>query len=57
MSAPTKTIKKLSKVGEGVAVFLTQEVKKLGWKQGEYVSVEMLDDARDEKLVLRRIKM
>jgi len=52
-----KTIKKLSKVGQGIAVFLSQEAKKLGWKQGEYVSVEAVDDARDQKIVLRKIKI
>lgn len=57
MGTITKSIKKLSKVGEGVAVFLSQEVKKLGWAQGEYVSVEAVDDGREQKLILKRIKL
>ncbi len=52
-----KSVKKLSKVGEGIAVFLSQEAKILGWKQGEYVSVEILDEGRDKKVVLRRIAL
>ena len=53
----TKSVKKLSKVGEGTAVFLSQEIKKLGWKQGEYVSAEAVDDGREQKIVLRKIKI
>jgi len=57
MGAETKTVKKLSKVGEGTAVFLTQETKKLAWKQGEYVSVEVSEESKDSKIILRRIKV
>jgi len=53
----TKSVKKLSKVGEGIAVFLSQEAKKLEWKQGEYVSVETTDDGREQKITLRKIKL
>lgn len=57
MAIDKKSIKKLSKLGEGTAVFLTQEIKRLGWKQGDYVSVETVDDDREQKLVLRKIKI
>jgi len=57
MAIDRKSIKKLSKLGEGTAVFLTQEIKKLGWKRGEYVSVEILDDNREQKIILRLIKI
>lgn len=48
-----KSIKKLSKVGEGTAVFLSQEIAELGWKQGEYVSVEIDKD----QIILRKVKL
>lgn len=57
MDANTRTVKKLSKVGEGTAVFLSQEVRRLGWKQGEYVSVEVTDDKKEQRITLRRIKI
>ncbi len=57
MATTPKTVKKLSKVGEGIAVFLTQEAHALQWKQGEYVAVEVDKDARDERIILRRIKV
>lgn len=55
MAKNPRSIKKLSKVGEGTAVFITQEIKKLAWKQGEYVSVEILDDGKDAKIILRKV--
>ena len=57
MVTNTKSVKKLSKVGEGIAVFLSQEARKLGWKQGEYVSVEAVDDGKEQKLILKRIRI
>ncbi len=54
MANAIKSVKKLSKVGEGTAVFLSQEIRRLGWKQGEYVSVEVPDD---ERIVIRRIRV
>lgn len=53
MAAQKKAVKKLSKVGEGTAVFLSQEVRKLGWKQGEYVWVEIVEG---DRLVLKKVK-
>lgn len=57
MNENPKTIKKLSKVGEGTAVFVTQEIKKLNWKQGDYVSVEILGEGKDSKIVMKRIAL
>lgn len=53
--ATTKSVKKLSKVGEGIAVFLTQEANQLHWKQGEYVSVEI--DEKEKKLILKKVEI
>jgi hypothetical protein len=56
MATGAKSIKKLAKLGEGTAVFLTQEIGKLGWKQGEYVSVEVIEEKEGE-IRLRRVKL
>jgi len=51
-----KSIKKLSKVGQGVAVFLTQETKHLGWKLGEYVVVEV-EEEKEQRIILKKVKL
>ena len=56
MASAPKAVKKLSKVGEGTVVFLTTEIGLLGWKQGDYVSVEVIDDGAG-KIILRRVAL
>jgi hypothetical protein len=55
--AQAKTVKKVSKVGEGLVVFITQEAKSLGWTNSDYVSVAIEGEGRQGRLVLKRIEV
>ena len=52
---PAKSVKKVSKVGEGFVVFITGEAKALGWTNKDYVSVEI--DEKEKRLILKRIEI
>lgn len=53
----SKSIKKVSKVGEGLAVFITQEARKLNWTNDDYVSILIEGEGRNAKLILKRIEI
>lgn len=38
------SVRTISRIGNGLGVFLTKEVKKLGWSKGAYVVVRIQDD-------------
>lgn len=38
------SVRTISRIGNGLGVFLTQEIKKLGWSKGAYVIVRIQDD-------------
>ena len=57
MAPAQKAVKKLAKVGEGTAVFLTSEIGLLGWKQGEYVSAEVIDEKGEKKIILKKVSL
>jgi antitoxin component of MazEF toxin-antitoxin module len=46
MASIGKTIKKLSKMGNGAGILLNKEISMLHWKHGDFVSVEAFDDGR-----------
>ncbi|MBI5046345.1 hypothetical protein HZC07_01290 [Candidatus Micrarchaeota archaeon] len=52
-----KSIKKISKSGEGLVVFITQECKKLHWTNSDYVSVQIEGEGREAKLIMKRIEV
>ncbi len=52
MAAITKTIKKLSRMGNGAGVLLNREISKLQWSPGDFVSVEVFEDG---KIVIKKV--
>lgn len=54
---PAKSVKKISKVGQGFAVFVTQECREIGWTDKDYVSVEIQGTGKETKLILKRIEV
>lgn len=52
---PAKKVKKVSKVGEGLVIFVTQEARLLGWTNSDYVSVQIDGEGKDAKLIIRKI--
>lgn len=50
-----KSIKKISKSGEGLVVFLTKEIRELNWADYDYVTVDIEGEGRGAKIVLRRL--
>lgn len=50
-----KKVKKVSKVGEGLVIFVTQEARVLGWTNSDYVSVQIDGEGKEAKLIIRKI--
>ena len=55
--AQEKRVKKVSKVGQGLVVFLTQEARILGWTDKDYVSVTVEGEGKQGRLILKRIEV
>lgn len=53
MASIGKTIKKLSKMGNGAGILLNKEITLLHWKHGDFVSVEAFDDGR---IVIKKVE-
>lgn len=52
-----KNVKKILRWGNGLAIFITKESRKLGWKKGEFVSVSAIRDRDGERILIRKVKV
>jgi len=52
-----KHVKKILRWGNGLAIFITKECRKLGWKEGEFISTSVMKDKEGEKILIKKIKV
>ncbi len=53
----TKRVKKVIHWGKGLAVFITTEAKQLKWTDKDYVTVSIVRDGKEEKIVIKKARI
>jgi len=51
----TENVKKILRWGNGLAVFVTKECRKLGWKEGDYIKTEV--NKENNSLTVKKVKL
>ena len=52
-----KHVKKILRWGNGLAIFITKECRKLGWKEGEFVSTSVTKGKEGESILIKKVKV
>jgi antitoxin component of MazEF toxin-antitoxin module len=52
-----KHVKKILRWGNGLAIFITKECRKLGWNEGEFISTSVMKDEKGERILIKKVKV